>query len=446
MQHPATMVILMSLSSAVNRRAAFNFFKTVSPALGNIRLPPNSIAPDLFMTRGNGSLKKPAIKQAAQNFAPGTIVSLSDSGATRGVTGAGLRIHHCGGFLKNNLSIGITIQRGDKIVLMNAMVSSRMVHTCGVKTEAEAKMICGFILDAVRDLNERLVYFGKIPEHIRTATLKLTEAFRGPAAQRYYQELVVITIAITDWVVANEGEEGRTGRSDISVNVEHNYCKHMSLQRTVKLISIKWLMQQPDVDVKRKRNKFIRISYERPMVEHEARTHCNILLPSVDILNARGIDLTLFQTMERPHADFDSWQGWYQCCVMLMQTTFCHQDNAPQISNIRSSLVNCKLDLPFKPRLTEIARYFQDEGMVVKYDNQEDGYVSIYFDYVADDTICRKRKDGDAVEIMVFSSGKTNISGPSIAINQTACDDFVRLAFAYKAAMGTKIPRVGPQL
>ena len=427
------MVYINRLSDGIDRQVCFNFFPTANAALSSYKLP-NNLNKDLmayFQYRHRLQLSKQDLKKISGMFEPGTIMSMSESGATRGLTTSTLRARHLGGYLKNNTSLSICIRRGEAIVPMHANLSRRTIHVCGSKNAGEAAAVCGYVLQHMNELQQRLNHIKTLTEEQRQNTLNLMNLYKGPLVKRYYQELVTVTVQTRVWKRATHQRRDDTL---LEVSITHDYLTDLSQSSAkVRLSAIKWLMQQPDVVVKRKRNKFMTISYEAPMKNWPGRIEHNLLLPTITTVHApEGVDPLLYDTMMRNIGDFDSWQGWNSSCRLLLQSTFCCSPET-RVLNIQSSLVNSNLHLPFAVRLSEMAVYFEQLQYAVKYNNQVDDYVSLFFPYITNNNICRKSED-DAVEIMVYSSGKTIISGPSIMINQSSCDAFLRLIGQFKDA------------
>lgn len=432
---PASMAVYINrLSHKINRRVAFNYLDTTSRSLASYKLPAD-FPPELrrkFLFHPRKQLNKQEIKQIARYMPECTIISLSDSGATRGITASTMPARH-GSFLKNNTMFTICMKRGDTMVPMHANLSIPTIHVCGAKNTEEVGTVCNFILDHIKDLQRRLDYIQGLPEALRMSTLRATEIYRGPEATGFYMELVVITVKSHLWKRATKVRKDET--TEIELDVAYSHQDDMN-ETGVKVLvkKVKWLLQQPDVIVKRnRRSGTMTISFERPMKHIPQRVTKHMLLPRIDVLHlpAGLVDPVLFETMTRNKGDFDSFENWYACCKLLLQETFCCEF-ATELRLRQSSLVNSNLVLPFTVCLNSMARFMKEEQLAVTFNNEHDGYVSLLLAYVPDDTICRKNDD-DGVEVMVYSSGKTIFSGPSLIINQQACAKFLPLMKKFKS-------------
>lgn len=246
-------------------------------------------------------------------------------------------------------------------------------------------------------------------------------------------EFVVITVKSHLWKRATKVRKDETTEIELDVAYSHQDDLNETGVRVI-VKKVKWLLQQPDVIVKRnRRSGTMTISFERPMKNIPQRVIKHMLLPRIDVLHlpAGVVDSVLFETMTRNKGDFDSHENWYACCKLLLQETFCCKFGT-ELSMRQSSLVNSNLVLPFTICLNSMARFMKEQQLAVTFNNEHDGYVSLLLAYVPDNTICRKNDD-DGVEVMVYSSGKTIFSGPSLIINQKACAQFLPLMKKFKS-------------
>jgi hypothetical protein len=403
-----------------------------------------------------------------EQHAVGTFISLSANGYVRGQIKDLLVRRYCGAYLRNCLSLYV---RTSPTKSVNCKISAKKIHVCGVLTKEEASDACRLVMGNILELESLLSYIRKIPENIRQNTLSITGAFKGPKMSTYRKQLVTVTILEEDcYSSVVESRKSirdalcvlhKTRERKEAVPATITWCGTGIVKCvTVDVARIRWLQRQSNVETKRQvparvdKNEDGTARYVTgPSLHSPARqdgddhlaptlttvmtlmyedfdkntvhvAHRLLPLPFTPTFSVHGdFDRPLWALMARIHSDHKTFSGWYDACQYILRVTPLFSV-PPALTEIRSAMTNCRATLPYGIHKSPLARAFEANGYAVIYNRLKHDHVSVFVPYVSTKDIIRKRKL-DAVQFMVFGSGKITITGPDVEINIKAFATFM---------------------